>query len=180
MGTTDDLRELEGESVPVQLVVRDGMVDFRWLSIGLIGALLISILVWYAAGHGGRPIVVERSDGEITARAYCAGGLTAITVSSLLDENGALARLELKIRDARGAEILNFIEEPKLTAIRDDGDLEGWRFSRKLYLQLPPGNYGFFVRVTPDSPIEWVKLLVRDGATTRGAVFIHPLENAGS
>jgi hypothetical protein len=181
MGTTNDLRELEGETVRVQLVVRDGVVDFRWLFIGLIGALLIWILVWYAAGHGGRPIIVERSDGEITQRAHCAGGLTAITVSGFLDETCSLpARLELKVRDAAGSERVNLAEALEVTKVTDDGDLEGYRFSFKLYLLLPPGNYGFFVRVTPDPPIEWVKLLVRDNATTRSAVFIHPLQEASS
>jgi hypothetical protein len=175
MGTTNDLRELEGESVRVHLIVSDGVVDFRWLFIGLIAALLIWILVWYAAGHGGRPVVVERSDGEITARADCVGPLVAVTVSGLVDEQGALTRIELKVRDGNGTEIVNLVEDAKLTAIRDDGDLEGYRFNRRLYLLLPPGSYGFFVRVTPDPPIEWVKLLVRDGATTRGAVDIQPL-----
>jgi hypothetical protein len=175
MGTTDDLSELEGQAVNVFLTVHDGVVDFRWLAMGLIGTALLFVLVWYAAGHGGRPVVVERSDGEITARADCVGELVAITVSGLLDETSYVASLYLTVRDSNGMEIVNLDEDLLLTEVRSDGDLEGFRFNRKLYLLLPPGSYGFYVRVTPDAPIEWVKLLVRDSATTRSAVDIHPL-----
>jgi hypothetical protein len=181
MGTTDDLQELDGQTVRFDLRVRDGFVDFRWLFIGFVGALMLFILAWYAAGHGGRPVVVERSDGEITARADCLGELVAITVSGFLDETlSGFPRLELKVRSSSGAEIVDLSEPLQTSTVHDDGDLEGYRFSRVLYLLLPPGSYGFFVRVSPDPPIEWVKLLVRDGATTRGGIDIHPLNEARS
>jgi hypothetical protein len=175
VGSTNSLQELEGEKVHVDVVVSDGVVDFRWLLVGFIGASLVWVLVWYAAGHGGRPVIVERWDGEITARADCQGGLVAITVSGLLDETSVSPRLCLKVRDGDGVELVNLDKSLQTTAVRSEGELEGYRFDRKLYVLLLPGNYGFYVRVTPDPPIEWIKLLVRDSATTRGAVPIHRL-----
>jgi hypothetical protein len=161
--------------VLVRVRVTTGVVDRRFLFVGLGASLLLAILALYLGGHGGRPVIVEKVlDHQATGRAECGGPGTLVSVGvfSLLDETTPpTITLRVSVRDARGDVVYEILEGLAPKFVHDEGKVDAARVERHLYLVLPEReSYGFTATVEPDGPVDWTKLVVRDRASTRGAV----------
>ncbi len=165
-------------SVPVRLRVTSGVVDMRLLGAALFLSTAFAVLATYAAGHGGRPVIVtRRTDSEVKGRAAMggAGRLVAISVAGEVDEHApAQVQVTIVVRAEDRRKVYEVTEAAPVTFHKDDhGTIEDGRFSVRLNLELPEAAiYGVDVEVSPHGPMENLKLLVRDGATTRGPVEV--------
>jgi len=169
-----------GRPLKVHVLVIDGVVDMRWLYIGLGVSFALALLAFYAGGHGGRPVIVERaSDSEVQGRAECggAGRLVQVDVAALSDEHTpSEVRVWLRVRDANGTLVFADHARVDVRYRKDEGEIEDARVSARFYLELyKRSSYGFAVDISPDEPVEWTKLVVRDGASTRGEATVFPV-----
>jgi hypothetical protein len=172
-----------GGLVQVRLAVRAGVVDGRFIALAFLLSLAFSVLAYYVAGHGGVPVIVEiNHDSEVKGRAEMggAGKLVSVAVSGLVDETAPHnMNVRVILRDEAGVDRYKDTEVVPVSFRRDEGEIEDGRFALHCYFELPrAGSWGVFADVAPDGPVENVKLVVRDGATTRGTIEVEKLPDA--
>jgi hypothetical protein len=170
-----------GVPITVNVVVRTGIVDERWLLLGLLVSVAFAVLAFYMSGYGGRPVIVEsNSDSEVKGRAVMGGPrtLTRVSISGVVDETAPPAmKVRVTLRDEAGRTAYERVHDVIVNFRYDEGEKEDGRFAVPLAFELPDaGSWGVFVEARPDEPMESLKLVVRDRATTRGEVIVEPLK----
>jgi hypothetical protein len=170
-----------GFQVPIRLTVHTGVTDGRFIALAFLFSIGFSVLAYYLAGHGGRPVIVATNDdSEVKGRAQMGGPgrLVAVAIAGRVDETAPLSmQVNVNLRDERGATHYLGTDFASVRFRTDEGRIEDGRFSLHLYFELPrAASWGIFVEAIPDAPMEHLKLVVRDRATTRGAVKIEALE----
>ena len=177
--TTDSNGSEADFEVPIQVRLESGVVDsdFLWIALVFIGVLWV--IAYYAAGHGGIPVIVEKNnDSEVSGRAVLGGpkSLVCMRLAIKADETtpGCL-EVCYTIRDSKGEIACQRNEDIPASYVRDDGEIDSAYANFRRYLVLPKRqSYGFFVEVTPDNPVESLKLIVTDHATARS---VEPVEH---
>jgi hypothetical protein len=170
---------------PIRLAVYSGVVDGRFIALAFLFSLAFSVLAYYVAGVSGVPVIVEMNDdSEVKGRAQMGGPgrLVAVSVAGLVDETAPPEmRVTVILRDEDGADHYRCTDVVKVSFRTDEGEVEDGRFSLRLYFELPRRtSWGLFVEAAPDGPMENLKLVVRDGATTRAPIAVEVLQEAAS
>jgi hypothetical protein len=166
--------------IPIRLTVKSGVIDGRFTVLGFCLSLGFAVLAFYLAGHGGRPVIVEvNNDSEVKGRADMGGPghLVHVAISGLVDETAPQQMtVEVSVRDEAGVDCYRRAHDVNVSFRTDDGEIEDGRFSLGLYFEMRAGSWGVFVKATPDAPMEHLKLIVRDRATSRGPIMIETLQ----
>jgi len=170
----------DANPVLLSVSVKSGVIDRRFTVLGFFLSLGFSVLAFYMAGHGGRPVIVEsNNDSEVKGRADMGGPghLVQVAIAGLVDETAPpVMKVEVSVRDEGGADHYRAKHAVNVSFRTDEGDIEDGRFSLRLYFEIPrAGSWGIFVKAMPDNPMEHLNLLVRDRATSRGPIEIETL-----
>lgn len=169
--------------LPIALSVHARVVDGRFIALAFLMSLAFALLAYVAAAHGGVPVIVEsNADSAVSGRGDMAGPghLVSVSIAAEVDETtGPMAHVTVIVRDDVGAEYYNETENVSVHVSLDEGKVDGGRFSLRRYFELPrAGSWGVYVEAGPDGPMERLKLVVRDRATTRGPVEVATLKEA--
>lgn len=166
-------------TVPIQLDIRANVLDLRFIGVGLLVSLSLSLMAFYLAGHGGRPVIVEVNDSsEVRGRAVMggAGHLTTVVVAGQVDFRGReTVEIRVVVRDEAGVDIYDETHRRMVHQLPHESAQR--RFNLHLGFELPRStSWGVFVTAKPGEPVEHLKLVVRDAATSRGAIQLEPIK----
>lgn len=181
---TDTAGQDIDEPVSFSLTIQDGVVDTSYLWPGIVGALLLSLLAFWATTNSGqRAIATFVDDSDPSDRAIFGGANSLIRadIEILGDETSpGEFHVELKICDGKGAVICDQKHPVRATLHKDDGGkLDRATAHLKLFFVVEPlSSYRFAVNVLPDGPIDRTTLKVSRDARTCLPVKVTWLEPA--
>jgi len=161
--------------VPVTVIVRRRTVDGTLFLLAVLLSGGLAILAYYRSGHGGIPVVVEqRAEGVVHAPLAWMGGswrLVTVAVSGAYDEHGPESvEMNVRFKDASGREIHHASQGTSTWYLSADHGHR--RFWIHLHFELPRGQYQVTVRAHPHQGMDSMKVIIRDGNTTRGEVDV--------
>lgn len=152
----------------VDLTVREGVVDRRFLWMGLAGAGIAIALTTLLVKKTGRTVICERmNDSDVSGVALTGGAdkLLRLQVDVVSDENTPpKLEVDLAITDDQGEKLYGRRFPLALSFKREKGRVDSaqGKFSLDLVLE-PQVTYTFVVEVVPDGPVDWTTLTVREG-----------------
>lgn len=154
--------------------VQNGVVDIRYLQIGLVGTVALAVLATISIPSSGRKVIhtsIDDSDPRDRAEVGGADTLLRVVVTVQSDETSpSELDVHLRINNAYGEQVYTEIIPMKLRKFGEDTYIG--RLQQFLVLE-PRDSYGFQVEVVPDAPIDKTTLTVREGShTTRGVEVI--------
>lgn len=176
---TDTAGQEINEPVPIRVMVRNGVVDNRYLWAGFIGTTLLALFSRLAVpSTGTRVIDKTMPDSDIGDRMVMGGSdrLLRVTLDIESDETSPSSlQANVYIKDSQGEQIYANSHRVGLNYKREDGKIEGANGSLTLFFLLEPRrSYGIYVEVSPDGPVDKTQLVVLEGAKTLGrADIIH-------
>ncbi|HEY9738286.1 MAG TPA: hypothetical protein V6D06_18465 [Trichocoleus sp.] len=174
--TTPSGQEVD-EPVPVQVTVRNGVVDTRYLWAGLIGTGILAICSLFSVAASGTKVIDQTIyDSDVGDRIVLGGAdrLLRVHVSIEADETSPRSlTANLYIKDSAGDQIYTHAFPVRLSYKRENGKIESASGNlTRFFLLEPRRSYGFYVEVVPDGPVDKTQLTVYESATTLGRVDI--------
>lgn len=165
------------EPVPIRVMVRNGVVDSRYLWAGMIGTGLLALFSRLAVSSSGTKIIDKTMpDSDVGDRLVMGGSdrLLRVTVDIESDETSPSSlQADVYIKDSQGEQIYAQPHPVKLNYKRDEGKIEGATGSLTLFFVLEPRrSYGIYIEVSPDGPVDKTQLVVLEGAKTFGSTEI--------
>lgn len=171
-----------GTAVPFQVIVKNGVVDDRYLWTGLIGTTLLAILTLFSVSGIGK-VVVNRSnrDSDVVARTTTGGAnrLLRVVVDIKSDETSPSGvHVHLTVNDPNGEQLYSKIHPVTVKRTKSDGKVTSGHSSLTTFFVLEPRtSYGFHVEVTPDASIDRTRIIVRENARTLFPVDVTTLKS---
>jgi hypothetical protein len=165
-------------SVPFDVVVKNGVIDTRPLWPGFIGSSVLGFLSLIAIPPSGRKVINKTVlDSDPTGRGTVGGknNLVRVDVDVEADETAPdCLTIKLTINDAYGEQIYQTYREIAMYSIIKDGRKTGAKggYFQGFFIIEPEGSYGFHVDVTPDASVDRTTLKVQNGTRTREAVLV--------
>jgi hypothetical protein len=160
--------------------VQNGVVDTRYLWIGLIGTIALAILSIFSIPSSGRKVIhasIDDSDPSDRAEVGGADTLLRVVVSILSDETSpSTLDVTLRIKNSYGEQVYAETTPVKLGKFGEDtyrGSLH------QFFILEPRDSYGFQVEVLPDAPIDKTTLTVREGSHTIKGVNVIEIKPTG-
>lgn len=169
------------EPVPVEVIVRSGVVDGRYLGAGVVGVLALTVVSLLSVRLSGKKVIDEVvNDSDIGGRGVCGGAnrLVQLTLKIAADETTPQAghgSLEawVTVKDGQGEIVYEQTLPARMAYRREEGKIEAATGRIMLNLVLEDrDSYGFYVEVMPDGPVDWTYLKVFDGKRTLQAVDV--------
>jgi hypothetical protein len=159
-------------TIPMSITVRTRTSEGTLFLLAFLVSAGLATLAYHRAGHGGVPVVVERAEGsEVRGPPAEMGGparLVTVAVSGAISSSGPdSVEIEVRVRHAVEREVHRARREVETWRMRQEGSRHFWTH---FHLELPRGRYQITVRARPS--VESMKLLVRDGNSTRGEVEV--------
>ena len=157
--------------VNFRVTIWDGSVDRRFLWSGLVGVLILTMMTQNAVSKTGRVVISERiNDSDLGGRGVLGGPNTLVqAIIDVISDETSPQRLtaNLWIKDSCG-EVVYHRELPiTLSFKREEGEIESASGQCILNLILESKeSYGFYVEITPDAPVDWTFLKVKQGVRT--------------
>jgi hypothetical protein len=156
------------------------------LTLALLAVLLsggLAILALYRAGHGGTPVFVDAQQSHfIETPAVELGGfrrLVTVAVSGATGANDSEQVVVVRLHDEAGRLLHKSRDSATTWKLSDSARRRYWLH---VHFELPTrGRYSLRVETSPPRATNFMKVLVRDGNTTRGSVDVtqvQPREHA--
>lgn len=163
-------REID-RPVPLQITIKNGVVDDRYLWAGFIGSLILAILSQlFVKSTGKRTIYKYNNDSDITARGIVGGSnnLLRVVVKIASDEHSPPSlNVHLAINDENGEQIYSKVHLVRLSLVKSDGKItSAYGKLTNFFVLEPRKSYGFYVEVTPDASVDRTTLIVQEHTRT--------------
>jgi len=172
------------QAIPIELTVRNGVVDDRYLWTGFWGSLVLTLLAIFSVPTTGKRVISKViDDSDVGDRAVMGGPgkLLRVIISITSDETSPPALdVNFFLKDRQGEQIFRQTYPVKLLLIKDDdGKVDRARGELVLFFELVPrSSYGIYVEVTPDGPVDRTRLTVLEGASTLGNVELVRIQSS--
>lgn len=169
-------------AVPFQIIVKNGVVDDRFLWAGLLGTTFVAFLTLFSVSGVGK-VVINRSnqDSDVVARTTTGGAnrLLRVIVKIKSDETSPSGlNVRLTINDPNGEQLYSKIYSVTVSRTKSDGKVTSGSSTLTTFFVLEPRtSYGFHVEVTPDASIDRTRILVRENARTLLPVDVTTLKS---
>lgn len=153
--------------VEFQVSVQTGVVDTRYLWIGLIGTIGLAILSLISTSYAGRTVIrTTLADSDPSDRAELGGAdtLVRVVVKVLSDETSPQKLdVHLRINNSYGEQV--YADATPVNLVPFGEDTKVGRL-RQFFILDPRDSYGFQVEVLPDAPVDQTTLTVQEGSRT--------------
>ncbi|HEY9762834.1 MAG TPA: hypothetical protein V6D07_09920 [Trichocoleus sp.] len=174
---TDPTGQEIDEPVPIRVMVRNGVVDGRYLWAGLIGTSLLALFSRVAVSSTGTKIIDKTiPDSDIGDRIVMGGSdrLLRVMLEIEADETSPKTlQAHVYVKDSQGEQIYAHSHPVSVNYKRDEGKIEGATGNLTLFFVLEPRrSYGFYIEVSPDGPVDKTQLVVLEGAKTFGSIDV--------
>ncbi|MBF2028343.1 MAG: hypothetical protein IGS48_16515 [Oscillatoriales cyanobacterium C42_A2020_001] len=169
--------------VSFQVIVKNGVVDDRYLWTGLFGTLLLSVLALFTVSSTGK-VVINKSnpDSDVVARAICGNKdrLIRVVVKVQSDEySPSSLHIRLTVNDANGEQLYSQTHLVNVKRSKSDGKVTSGSSALTTFFVLEPrGSYGFHAEVTPDASVDRTRIIVRENARTLFPVKVVTLKSS--
>ncbi|MEB3338161.1 MAG: hypothetical protein VKJ46_11905 [Leptolyngbyaceae bacterium] len=159
------------EPVPIRLTVRSGVVDHRYLLVGLGGTLILSIIaVMGVSASGTLALSKTIGDSDLIARSVVGGANSLVKMKVNIKSDETTPRsldLHLSLKNSAGEVIYTHTYPVQLSFQREKGRVKGATgYVQDFFLLEPRTSYGFYVEVYPDQSVDSTSLYLRDGVST--------------
>lgn len=167
-------------SVPFRTRVEQGVIDTRYLWIGVVGAGICAALGFLSLGVSGVKVIDKSiADSDLNARQILGGPgrLTCVQISVLSDETSPRElQAKLWVNDGQGNQLCSRVLPIPLKFHYDDGDLDHATGKAELFLTMAErSSYGFTVEIIPDGPVDRTRLIVRDRVRTAKGIEVYTI-----
>lgn len=171
-------------AVPFRVSVEQGVIDTRYLWIGVVGSGICAALGFLCLGVSGVKVIDKSiGDSDLNARQVVGGPgrLVCAQISVLSDETSPLeltARLGLK--DNRGNQLCCRELPIPLRYHYDEGEIDQATGKTDIFFTMAQrSSYGFTVEIIPDGPVDQTRLIVRDRVKTAQGVEVNQIGPLG-
>jgi hypothetical protein len=169
------------KAVPFDITVKNGVIDDRYLWVGLLGTLVLAcITLFFVAATGKVVINKSNKDSDVVARNTTGGAdcLLRVVVKINSDEHTPhRLNIRLTINGENGEQLYANLFWADVSISKDDGKVTGGKATlTKFFILEPRASYGFYAEVTPDASIDRTRILVRENARTLFPVDVTTLK----
>jgi hypothetical protein len=167
------------EAVPIELTVRSGVIDSRYLWAGFFGVVAMTLITFIAVPNAGKVVINKRmNDSDVGDRAVMGGPgkLLRMNINVKADETcPSSLRAYIYLKDAYGEQLYS-TQGTVINMSRskdDDGSIDsGTGHLTQFFMIDKRGSYGFYVEIMPDASVDSTRLEVKEGASTTGKVQV--------
>ena len=170
--------ELTGISVPApvsfKVKIQNNVIERGVLAWGGIHSGIVALFALCATQASGKKVIGKRiADSDPFGRAIVGGtdNLVRVTIKVKLDERAQryiYVNVKLSINNAYGERVFSNIYKANVMVVKNNNNVSGTANLKLFFVLEPYNSYGFQVNVTPDNPVDWTSLEIRQGCKTIG------------
>ena len=165
-GTTSG--EALDSSATLEIVIKNGVVDTRYLMVGSITTLLLTGFSFYSVYTSGKYVIKKSiGDSDLGGRGVTGGAdnlIKAIVAVTSDEKSPSKFTVDFSIKNKNGEEIYFHQFSLNRSGFQTN---DSYRQSLKTFFLLEPrDSYRFYVEVVPDGPVDRTRLTVQEGAHT--------------
>lgn len=163
------------DPVSLRVNVHNGVIDGRYMLVGLIATVVLIVLSFNAVNGSGKCIIDKSiGDSDLGGRAIMGGPDSLIKVTAIIksDETSpAKFKIHLYIKDKNGEQIYYHVFTISRGAKNNDVCWQTWQ---QHFVLESRDSYNVYVEVMPDGPVDSTRLTVKENVCTLQAVeYIH-------
>lgn len=155
-------------SAPLSVEIKNGVVDNRYLTVGWIATILLTIFSFNSVYVSGKYIIKKSiGDSDLGARTVMGGPdnlLKAVVEVTSDTTSPSKFTIDFWIKDKNGEEIYFHKFDLNRSLVKTN---DSHKQSLKTFFLLEPrDSYQFYVEVVPDGPVDRTRITIQEGART--------------
>lgn len=158
--------------VSFRIKIQNNVIERGVLAWGGICSGILAICALGATQASGKKIVSKRiKDSDPFGRGKVGGAdnLVRVKIKTKLDEHTPRnINVNLAINNSYGERVFNNTYNVRVMVVRKNDEVSGTANLKLFFVLEPYDSYGFQVNVTPDRPVDWTHLEVRQRCKTVG------------